>query len=158
MIFDNDIGTTAPPALPILVAKWDHPIKAILICQEWVGVRTHWYGGHTIACCGTENCKACEAGQLWVKKLYIAAKSPTSGNSAILMLTPVACSLIRPHLSRSSGCLGCEVVIGRAAKRNTAPMTATVVDYHPSTEDFGLQRLERVIRRIFKENEGLKTD
>ena len=152
MMFDNDLGNVAPPPLPIMIAKHDKQLRGILRCKDWCGVRTHWYGGHTIACCGTENCPACEANQDWVKKLYIIAQSPATQNCAIFMLTPLAASEIVVHRRKDHGVLGCEVVLGRAAPRNTAPMTARVVNYHPETPEFGRERLERVIMRIFSEN------
>ena len=152
MIFHNDVEASAPPALPIIIAKWDRPVRAILVCSSWVGVRTHWYGGHTIACCGTDNCPACEAGQQWTKKFYIAGRSPGTGNVAILMLTPVAVNQVLQVLGHAPNLLGTEIILGRGAERNTSPMTARVVNQHDDVDDFGTARLERVIRRIFKEN------
>lgn len=158
MIFDNDLEVSAPPALPIIVAKWDKEVRAILVCHTWIGVRTHWFGGHTIACCGTDNCLACEAGQQWVKKFYIVGRSPGSGNLAILMLTPVAAQQTKKCLAKDASLLGTEVILGRGAARNTSPMTARVINHHDDVDDFGMHRLERCIRRIFKENGREKQD
>lgn len=155
MIFDNDLTTHAEPPLPIVVAKWDKQVHVILACKQWAGVRTHWYGGHTIACCGTDACPACGINQQWVKKFYIVGQHPRTGNRAIVMLTPLAAAEIVRHSHVQNGVLGCEVLIGRAAKRNTAPMTAKLVSYHPSMDDFGTARLQRVVTRIFRENQQI---
>lgn len=152
MRFDNELSQSGSPPLPILVAKFDKEIRAVICCIDWCGVRTHWYGGHTVAHVDVGECPACETGQDWVKKYYIVARSTRTGNHAVLMLTPLAAEAIVQHRSKEHGLLGCEIVLGRAAARNTSPMTARVIDYHPDEPDFGTTRLERVIRRIFKEN------
>lgn len=157
MIFHNELDSSSPPPLPIVVVKHDKPIRAVLICKDWVGVRTHWFGGHTIACCGTENCPACEANQQWVKKFYIAARGMTSGNLALLMLTPAAAETIVGGRSKEHGFLGSEILLGRAASRNTSPMTARLCGFHPYTNEFGSARLERVVSRIFRENASLQS-
>ena len=157
MIFDNDLGEVCPPPLPIIVAKFDKETRAVFACSDWVGVRTHWYGNHTIACCQTEDCPACGVGQQWTKKLYIVARSCLSQNLAILMITPVAAQVIVKWRSRECGLLGMEVILGRAAKRNTAPMTARVIGSHKNVEPFGQKKLERVVQRIFAANARLKS-
>jgi len=157
MLFDDELEKNAVPALKIIIAKWNKPVHAILICQAWKGVRTHWYGGHTIACCGTDNCPACDVGQQWVKKFYIAARSRRNDNMVILMITPTAAEQIIVHRRKGTGLLGCEIELGRSADRNTAPMTGRMVNFHPDTSDFGIERLERVVMRIFAANARLKT-
>lgn len=157
MKFHDTIEDDPIPALPILVAKHDKNIQAILICQSWKGVKTHWYGGHTIACSEDENCPACDVGQQWVKKYYIAATSARHQNVVILMITPTAAAQVFHHRREGVGLLGMEIVLGRAAKRNTSPMTARSINYHPGTPDFGTKRLERVVLRIFAANANLKT-
>jgi len=157
MEFHNDLDDCAPPPLPIVVVTHKQTITSTLVCRTWVGVRTHWIGGHTIACCGTENCPGCEANMQWVKKYYIAAESRRTGNVALLMLTPPAAESIVASRVRTDGFLGVEICLGRAAKRDNAPMTARVTGYHPDTVDFGIERLERVVRRIFRENAGVKS-
>ncbi len=157
MKFHNTLGDCQAPPLPIIVVGHKRPIRAILVCTDWVGVKTHWFGGHTIACSDGENCPACEANKQWVKKYYIAARGSESGNLALLMLTPLAAEMIVKGRARVGGLLGVEIVISRSAKRNTAPMQARLVGYHPGTDDFGTARLERVVRRIFRENAGVTT-
>jgi len=157
MLFDDEVEPNCHPALPIIVAKWNKEVRAILICRSWKGVNTHWYGKHTIACCGTEACPACDVGMAPVRKFYIAARSLRDNNQAILMITPGAAISIHHHRRLETGLLGMEVILGRAAKRNTAPMTARCVNYHPDTSEFGQERLERVILRIFAANANLKS-
>jgi hypothetical protein len=156
MQFEDQLEMNTHPALPIIVAKWNKEVRAILICRAWKGVETHWYGNHTIACCGTENCPACDVGMKSVRKFYIAARSRRDDNQAILMITPTAATAIHHHRRQDYGLLGMEVVLGRSANRNTSPMTARVVNYHPDTPEFGQERLERVITRIFAANANLK--
>ncbi len=158
MMFHNDLDDCAPPPLPIICVTHKKPIRAVLICRDWVGVRTHWFGKHTIACCGTENCPACEANRAWVKKYYIVGRGVASGNLALLMLTPIAAESLVTGRSRKDGFLGVEISLGRAADRDTAPMTARLCGFHENTQDFGTSRLERVVRRIFRENAGLASD
>ncbi len=157
MLFEDELEPNCHPALPIIVAKWNKEVRAILICRAWKGVETHWYGNHTIACCGTDSCPACDVGMQSVRKFYIAARSCRDDNQAILMITPTAAESIHHHRRQDHGLLGMEVVLGRSAKRNTSPMTARVVNYHPDTSEFGQERLERVILRIFAANAGLKS-
>lgn len=152
MLFDDDLENSIAPALPIIVAKWNKEVRAVLICRAWKGVRTHWYGGHTIACCGTENCPACYVGKAPVKKYYIAAREHRGNNMAILMITPSAAEMLFVHNNPICGMLGLEICLGRAAERNTAPMTGTVLGFHPETNEFGQDRLEKVVMRIFAAN------
>lgn len=73
------------------------------------------------------------------------------------MITPVAAQVIVKWRSRECGLLGMEVILGRAAKRNTAPMTARVIGSHKNVEPFGQKKLERVVQRIFAANARLKS-
>ncbi len=151
MEFHNEPESAGPPALRILIVKHDKAIKCKILTRDWCGVRTHWWGGHTIACCGTENCRACET-QNWVKKYYLVAEGFNTQTQAIIMLTPLAAGQIKRHRSRATGFLGCELLLTRAAARDTAPMQAMITGYHPDTTDFGSERLNRIITRIFREN------
>lgn len=152
MLFRDELDANTAPALPIIIAKWNKEVRATIICKAWKGVETHWYGKHTIACCGTDNCPACDVGMAPVRKYYIAAKDHRNLNMAILMITPTAAVSIFTYRRPKEGLIGCEVVLGRAADRNTSPMTARVIGYHPDTNDFGCERLERVVTRIFAAN------
>jgi len=158
MLFHDELVANTAPALPIIVAKWNKEVRAILICRSWKGVLTHWYGKHTIACCGTDNCPACDVGMAPVQKFYIVARSRRDDNLGVLMITPTAAASIVQHRHKDEGMLGMEVVLGRSAKRNTSPMTARVINYHPETNEFGQERLERVISRIFAANAGKKEE
>lgn len=155
-MFEDELTGDSIPALRIVIAKHDLNVRAIFICRDWKGLRVHWYGKHTIACCGTDACPACDVGMEPVKKYYVVAKEVKNGNQAIVMLTPMAAAQVAHHRHRVDGLLGMEVIIGRAAARNTAPMTAKVINYHPDTSDFGTERLERVMLRIFAANANLK--
>jgi len=152
MRFNNDLETVSPPPLPIIVVKHDKPITALLICRDWIGVRTHWWGGHTIACCETDNCEPCNANQEWIKKYYIAAQGERSKQRVLLMLTPCAAEMIVDGRRRVDGFLGCTIRLCRSAARNTAPMQARLVAYQGKIEEFGQARLERCVLRIFREN------
>lgn len=152
MRFDNNIDTTAAPPLPILIARHDKTIRAILINHSYRGVRTHWWGGHTVACCGTANCQACSGNQQWVKKFYIVGQHPCTGSRGLLMLTPLAAEQLVMRRRDDLGYLGVEIILGRAAKRNTSAMTVSFVGYHTEFSDFGMERLEQVLMRIFSEN------
>lgn len=156
MEFWNDLEKNCTPPLPIVVVTHKKPVSAIMCCRDWIGVRTHWWGGHTIACCGTDNCEPCNANRQWVKKYYIVAKGLNTGTLALLMLTPGAAEMIVAGRGRVDGFLGCVVRLARAAKRDTAPMSATLVGFEGKTEDFGTDRLERCVLRIFRENIGAK--
>lgn len=155
-IFHSDMPDDVAPALPILVAKWNKEVRGILLNTNWVGINTHWHGGHTIACCGTDNCPACFVGKQWVRKYYIAGESRRDGHQAIIMITPSAAQTLVQHKRKSCGLLGMEIILGRAAKRNTAPMTGRVIATHPDVTDFGDLRLHRVMLRIFAANAGNK--
>lgn len=154
MHFDNDLSDVGPPPLPIVIAQWNKHVRAILCCTQWCGVWTHWFGGHTIACCQTVNCRACEANQAPVKKYYIVGRNPQNDHLAILMLTPLAAEELARYRSREHGFLGCEIILGRAAKRNTSPMTVRVIATHPDESEFSQESLKRCICRIFRENNG----
>ena len=156
MLFNNELETVGPPPLPIIVVKHDCPLQALLICRDWIGVRTHWWGGHTIACSNDDSCEPCSSNRQWVKKYYIAAEGLKSGQKVLLMLTPCAAEMIVSGRTRVDGFLGCEIYLARSAKRNTAPMVAKIVGFHGKTPDFGSDRLERVVTRIFRENIGEK--
>jgi len=151
MQFHDELEASGAPPLPIVVVKHNNPLRGKIICQDWVGVRTHWWGGHTIACCGTDNCPACES-QGWVKKYYLAFEGLKSAAQVLVMLTPLAAEMIVSQRCRTSGFLGCEMVVSRSAARNTSPMQAKITGFHPGTRDFGTSRLQRVVTRIFREN------
>ncbi len=157
MHFLNEIEPATFPALKIIIAKWDKQVHGILLCKAWRGINTHWYGKRTIACCGTENCPACDVGQKPVRKFYIVAKSLRTQNEAIVMLTPPAAGQILKHARLSTGVRGLEIVLGRAADRNTSPMTGRVCAYHHDTAEFPVDRLERILLRIFADNACVKS-
>lgn len=73
------------------------------------------------------------------------------------MITPGAAEVIVRWKTAELGLLGMDVILGRSAKRNTAPMTAKVVNTVAVSEEFGQERLQRCIQRIFAANARLKT-
>lgn len=138
--------------MPIIVCGAKCRVDSIILTRRLVGVDTHWFGGHTIACCGTENCPACfkDAAPVW--KGYFVGKSMSSGNLAIILVTAGCFEAFERHLQHKDGLVGLRCVLDRAGHRSNSPMRATIYHRVPDYEEFPYVTLLRMVQRIFAAN------
>jgi len=158
MRFVNEPNSEPFSPMPIVVCKKAGRIDCVILTRRLCGVDTHWYGGHTIACCGTSECPACQANFQPVWKGYFVAQGMRSGNKALVMCTDGAYENIERHVKHENGLYGLHVVVMRAGKRNNSPMYIHCCGRTNEFPEYSADKLCSMVSRIFAANGGKQPD
>lgn len=158
MHFVNEPTVVEASPMEIIVVGAKQRVDAVILTASLAGVQTHWYGGRTIACCGTDNCPACQSNFAPVWKGYMVAYGMKSGNKAILMVTGGAYENLGQHVQHENGLFGLRVVISRAGTRRNSPMTLATFGRCTEYPQYPDKALFAMVRRIFAENANRTPD
>lgn len=129
----------------LLRVKPGAPLRLILLNCKYVGLDTHYWGGHTISCPGEETCKACKSGLIAVFSGFIFCQRDYRSRVAVLALTPVMCAMVTMSRDVAGGLLGMEVTFRRKTKEANS---GVLTDVHGIADDFDAQTIERLINRV----------
>jgi hypothetical protein len=129
----------------LLRVKPGPPLDVKLLNNAYVGLDTHYWGGHTIACPGPATCKACGSGLVAVYSGFIFVQLWDGGQIALLALTPVMCANLELRIRDTHGLLGMKVSFRRKTKE---PNSGVLVQFHGFLNDFEEQTQERLIMRV----------
>lgn len=141
----TDLPKVDLEAPKLLRVKPGNKLHIKLLNVKYVGVDTHYWGGHTIACPGPETCKACGSGLVAVFSGFIFCQLWGGGRVALLALTPVMCANILQRVKDAHGFLGMKVAFWRKTKEiNSGVCTA----FHGFDDDFDEQTQERLVSRV----------
>jgi len=127
------------------------PVHIQFLNIKFVGVDTHYWGGHTIACPGEETCKACKDGLVAVWGGFIFGESWGGGKVTLVALTPVMAATITMNVNDAQGLLGMKVTFRRKTKAANSGVHTT---FHGKASQVNEQTMERLIMRtriIFKD-------
>lgn len=127
------------------------PMYVKLLNRKYVGLDTHYWGGHTVHCPGSESCKACQAGLFPVWSGFIFVQLWDGGRVAVLALTPVMAANITMLRREENGLLGMKMSFRRKTK---APNSGVITEFHGMANEFDEQSIERLtarVRIIFKD-------
>lgn len=152
MHFTNEAPTEVSPAWPIKVCKGKMPMRFIILCPSYVGVKVHWYGGRSISCSDDLLCVACLQGVRADWKGYVAARSTENTNVAIVTLTSAVALQLHALKREKSGMTGLIVTLNRTPEKDTGMLHATTHGWKDDIERFPMHALESMIERIFGEN------
>jgi hypothetical protein len=121
------------------------PLQLKLLNEKYVGLDTHYWGGHTVACPGEDSCKACSDGLIAVWSGFIFAQLWDGGRVAVLALTPVMAATLTMRRQKIAGLLGMKVAFVRKSKR---PNSGVLTSFHGTASDYDAQTIERLIMRV----------
>ena len=152
MQFTNTAPTEVTPAWPIRVCRGSIPMRFIILCPEYVGVRVHWWGGRSVPCDNNPKCIPCQQGNRADWKGYIAARSTENDNVAIVTLTSSVALQLWSLKREKSGLTGLVVTLHRTPAKDTGMLHAVTHGWNDDIERFPTKALEGMITRIFGEN------
>lgn len=121
------------------------PIQCLLLNDKYVGLDTHFWGGHTIACPGSDTCRACGEGLVAVWGGFIFAQTWERGKVTVLALTPVMAAMLLSNVEDSRGLLGMKVTFRR---KTEAANSGVLTNFHGWATDFDGQTQERLVARV----------
>jgi len=150
--FHSTPADDAPTSLRIVVVKAARPIGFTIVTRHLAGLWVHWWGGHTIVCCGTENCPACVDGMRAAEKFYVIGKGREKENHTIVLITPAAATQIQSWESDIHGIFGLEITLGRINQRNNSMMVATRHGRDVSQKEWSVDVLKHALVRIYSDN------
>lgn len=127
------------------------PIKFISQSKAWEDIYTHWYGRHSIKCLKPDYCQLCIDRNAIVWKAYLLGCATVGGNTAIFQLTPVATSSLLEWTERPRGLLGAIILLTRKGKRDNGPLTAELRGWCDHVEERPFERLEGVVKVLYKQ-------
>jgi len=145
MIRFTDPPTSDLEAPRLLRVKPGPELRVQLLNEKYVGIDTHYWGGHTIACPGEATCKACRQGLISVWGGFIFCQLWGGGRIAVLALTPVMAANMLLHRDETHGLLGMKVALSRKTKE---PNSGVLTRFHSGTKECDRQSMERLIMRV----------
>lgn len=126
-------------------------LRINLVCRTYVGCDTHYWGGHTIACPMTRDCKACQAGLMPIWGGFIFCTAWNHDRVGLLALTPVVASTLTQRIEGQMGLLGMKVALSRKTKAANSNIITMFHGYDEDvTEEFETRLISRV-RVLFKD-------
>lgn len=145
MIRFSDCPTNDLEAPKLLRVRPGPPLRVQLLNERYVGLDTHYWGGHTVACPGEMSCKACGDGLIAVWSGFIFCQLEVGSRVAVLALTPVMGATITTQSRGTTGLLGMKVTFGRKTK---AANSGVISSFHGWAKSFDAQSIERLIMRV----------
>lgn len=145
MIHFKEAPTTDLEAPKLIRVRPGPPLRVVLLNEKYVGLDTHYWGGHTVSCPGAETCKACRSGLIPVWSGFIFCQLWDGGRIGVLAITPVMGAMFTMRANGRSGLLGMKVALRRKTKE---PNSGVLTDFHGFNEEFDSQSIERLIRRV----------
>ena len=127
------------------------PVHVQILNRKYIGVDTHYWGGHTIACPGEETCKACGEGLIAVWGGFIFGETWGGGKVTLIALTPVMAATLTMNVTDERGLLGVKVTFRR---KTNAANSGVITSFHGKADVIREQTLERLIMRtriLFKD-------
>lgn len=135
----------------VIRVKPGQPLRVNLVCREYVGCDTHYWGGHTIACPMNRDCKACQAGLMPVWGGFIFATAWNFDRVGLLALTPVVAANLQLHIKGSVGLLGMKVALTRKTKAANSNISTFFHGYDSDCKEETQLRLINRVRVLFKD-------
>jgi hypothetical protein len=132
------------------------PIKFVCQSKEWEDVETHWYGRHSVRCPRPAFCQLCHDRHDVAWKAYLLGTAPAGGVTAIFQLTPLAASTLKEWADLPRGLLGAIIVLTRKGTRDNGPLTAELRGWCDHVTERPYERLERVVKVLYKQYGDLK--
>ena len=137
------------------------PLKVQLANANYVGTDTHYWGGHTIACKQSGECKACQSGLMPVWAGFIFCTRWNGGRVALLALTPVVAANMTLNADPEKGLLGMKVTLRRKTKAINSNILTSFHGFDPDVVPETQVRLVARVRILFKDymiEQGLDND
>lgn len=148
------VGTYSPyEVVKVLPGK---PIKFISQSKHWEDVETHWYGRHSVRCPKPAFCQLCEDRNDIAWKAYLLGTAPAGGVTATFQLTPLSASYLLEWEESPRGLLGAIIVLTRKGTRANGPLTAELRGWCDHVIERPFERLERVVKILYKQYGDLK--
>lgn len=121
------------------------PLHVVLLNHKYVGLDTHYWGGHTVHCPGEETCKACLSGLISVWSGFIFVTSWDGGRVGLLAITPVMGATLTMKGNGNGSLLGMRVAFRRKTKQ---PNSGVLTTFHGVDSVCDEQHVERLINRV----------
>lgn len=106
-------------------APTDSVLKLIILSNDILGIRTHFFRGRTCPCY-IGKCEACEHNQLSRWKGYVLAVEQPSGAQCVFEFTPPAARTLDEARKKYGTMRGIQLYVARASKKPNAKVTVTV--------------------------------
>lgn len=126
-------------------------LRVNLVCRKYVGCNTHYWGGHTIACPMTRDCKACQSGLMPVWGGFIFVTAWNHDRVGLLALTAVVASRLLERVEGSEGLLGMKIALARKTKAPNANILTMFHGYDTDVKEESVERLIKRVRVLFKD-------
>lgn len=153
-MFESTLPEPVIKPWTIVVTRAKTPTRFICMSKVWINFLTHWYGGHSIVCCDTQNCEACKAGVRRDYRAFVGGKSLQSGQYAIVSLTASSCDMLESYFLSKKGLQNLSITLHRVPKRDTGMLHAMTHGYVNDGEILHKEQLEDMLSRIFALNAG----
>jgi hypothetical protein len=151
MIIFKEAPKTDFEAPKLLRVKPGPPLRVVLLNRKYVGLDTHYWGGHTVNCPGDKTCKACRSGLFPVWSGFIFVSAWEGGRVAVLALTPVMGAMLTMTGNGNGSLLGMRVIFRRKTKQRNSGVLTEFAGVETLCDEQHEERLINRVRIIFKD-------
>jgi len=148
-MFNNSPPTDHTMPFPIIRAKPNQPLEAVVCNRSYVGCDTHYVGGRTVLHTNPESCVGCQENMQPRWQGYVIVESRRVKRFAVLQFTPIVGLALTRACAGTNGLLGLKIRIVRLGGRINSPLECKVTGYEPEATEFPLYRLENIVRNLF---------
>lgn len=144
--------------LPLIRTKPKAVLDVVFLAHKWVGIETHYFGGHTIRHKERE-CKACDRNVPRIWKGFIPVHlSSDSNRRGLLQFTPRVVTALLDGASDGGSVLGMRSLFSRTGDRVNSPLKCLVIGWLEPSEVYSQERCESLVRAIFNERAWDKSE
>jgi len=152
MIFDPNPPADVRVPYPIVRCSQGSTLNIVVVTERWVGLPTHYWGGHTVWCPGEDVCKACLSGQIKRWQGYVLAHALDEGPVAIVHLTNLAAFMILEYTQNDLNIFALKIQLMRGKKAANSPLIATVHGRKQGVKKLPMKALETTVQNIYRKN------
>lgn len=149
-MFVNRPPTDQEKALRIIRVKPDCRLDVTIVCREFRGVFTHWTGEENEICIPGHLCKRCERGEQRRWNGYVAVKSETTHDLAMLHFTPPVAEYLVAWSLREPFLLGMMITVRRLGPLKNSPLSCERRGVDSKTREMDLKTLEALVGHLYR--------
>lgn len=147
--------TPQPPsdphhALSILRCSPRGYLDAVLVCDQYTGVMTHWWDDHTVLHASSGPCEPCSGGQSPRWQGFIIVESVESGQFRLLQFTPPVARVFNSHREHDGRLSGVVARLHREGRERNSPLFAKLVGYRDDRNVFSSEQLDAAVAKLFR--------
>lgn len=152
MIHFNNRPDSSTLRIPLKVVRTRprQPLTVVHLCQTFVGVDTHWWGGKTVPHTD-ESCTPCDRAVPLVWKGFVPiAPVADQGRRGLLQITPLVVNQLNDEMMSKDGICGLVARYSRFGNRINSPLTIEILERIKPPTVYSEDRVKAIVAALFR--------